>query len=197
MSMTSLIKKKGRLLHMESMISQKTKDGLVLELVLIPLNLLWQVFEAGGSKWEKNPIQMLLNFISMLMEEEAMDREHVYGKWSYRNWQMNFKWKFMFHTFLQEQGKWNKIEHRMFSFISQNWRGRPLINRATVVNLIGSTTTKTGLKITARLDETLYQKGIKVSDKELADVYLEKENFHGEWNYKILPKNVHVFRDRH
>ena len=88
--------------------------------------------------------------------------------------------------------KWNKIEHRMFSFISQNWRGRPLINRATVVNLIGSTTTKTGLKITARLDETLYQKGIKVSDKELADVYLQKENFHGEWNYKILPKNVQV-----
>ena len=103
MSMTSLIKKKGRLLHMEFMISQKTKDGLVLELVLIPLNLLWQVFEAGGSKWEKNPIQMLLNFISMLMEEEAMDREQVYGKLSYRNWQMNFKWKFMFHTFLQEQ----------------------------------------------------------------------------------------------
>ena len=88
--------------------------------------------------------------------------------------------------------KWNKIEHRMFSFISQNWRGRPLINRATVVNLIGSTTTKTGLKITARLDETLYQKGIKVSDKELADVYLQKENFHGEWNYKILPNNVQV-----
>ena len=88
--------------------------------------------------------------------------------------------------------KWNKIEHRMFSFISQNWRAKPLINRATVVNSIGSTTTKTGLKITARLDETLYQKAIKVSDKELADVYLQKENFHGEWNYKIFPKNVQV-----
>ena len=88
--------------------------------------------------------------------------------------------------------KWNKIEHKMFSFISHNWRGRPLINRATVVNLIGNTTTKTGLKIMARWDETLYRKGIKISDKELASVSLEKDKFHGEWNYKISPKNVHV-----
>ena len=88
--------------------------------------------------------------------------------------------------------KWNKIEHRMFSFISQNWRGKPLIDRATVVSLIGGTTTETGLKITAKLDGTVYQKGIKVSDEELANVSLEKEKFHGDWNYKISPENVHV-----
>lgn len=83
--------------------------------------------------------------------------------------------------------KWNKIEHRMFCFISKNWRGRPLVDRATVVNLIGNTTTKEGLTIQAKLDENIYEKGIKISDKELAKVNLHKEEFHGEWNYSILP----------
>lgn len=83
--------------------------------------------------------------------------------------------------------KWNKIEHRMFSFISKNWRGKPLIDRATVVNLIGNTTTKTGLKIRAWIDENTYEKGIKVSDEELSRVNMQKDAFHGEWNYMILP----------
>lgn len=83
--------------------------------------------------------------------------------------------------------KWNKIEHRMFSFISKNWRGKPLIDRATVVSLIGNTTTQTGLIIQAELDENTYQKGIKISARELAQVNLHKEEFHGEWNYKISP----------
>lgn len=83
--------------------------------------------------------------------------------------------------------KWNKIEHRMFSFISKNWRGKPLIDRATVVHLIGNTTTTTGLKIRAELDENIYEKGIKVSDEELAQVHLYREEFHGEWNYCISP----------
>jgi len=84
--------------------------------------------------------------------------------------------------------KWNKIEHRMFCFISQNWRGKPLIDRVTVVNLIGRTTTKTGLKIKAKLDENEYQKGIKVSDEELASISIERHEFHGEWNYTISPQ---------
>jgi hypothetical protein len=84
--------------------------------------------------------------------------------------------------------KWNKIEHRMFCFISQNWRGKPLIDRATVVNLIGRTSTKTGLKIKAKLDENEYQKGIKVSDEELASISIERDEFHGEWNYTISPQ---------
>lgn len=83
--------------------------------------------------------------------------------------------------------KWNKIEHKLFCFISKNWRGKPLIDRATVVNLIGSTATKTGLTVHARLDENQYEKGIKVSDEELSAVKLEKDDFHGEWNYKIHP----------
>lgn len=84
--------------------------------------------------------------------------------------------------------KWNKIEHRMFCFISKNWRGRPLIDRATVLSLIGSTRTKNGLSIRATLDETEYPTGIKVSDAEFAALRIEKETFHGEWNYKILPR---------
>jgi len=84
--------------------------------------------------------------------------------------------------------KWNKIEHRMFSFISKNWRGKPLLTRQTVVNLIGNTTTTKGLEIQAMLDENEYMKAIKVSDKELQKVNLHKEDFHGEWNYKIAPQ---------
>jgi hypothetical protein len=83
--------------------------------------------------------------------------------------------------------KWNKIEHKLFCFISKNWRGKPLIDRATVVNLIGNTKTKTGLTVKAVLDENNYEKGIKISDEELNKVKLIKDNFHGEWNYKINP----------
>ena len=85
--------------------------------------------------------------------------------------------------------KWNKIEHKLFCFISKNWRGRPLIDRATVVNLIGGVKTKTGLFVKARLDENDYEKGIKVSDEELDAVKLEKDVFHGEWNYRIRPQD--------
>ena len=83
--------------------------------------------------------------------------------------------------------KWNKIEHRMFSFITQNWRGKPLINRATIVNLIGSTKTKEGLKIRCELDPKTYPKGIKVPDAQLEKVELKKHKFHGDWNYTIYP----------
>ena len=81
--------------------------------------------------------------------------------------------------------KWNKIEHRMFSYISMNWRGQPLISHEVIVNLIGSTTTKNGLTISAELDTNLYPKGIRVSDDELEMVNLIKAPFHGEWNYTI------------
>ena len=84
--------------------------------------------------------------------------------------------------------KWNKIEHRMFCHITQNWRGRPLTSREVVVNLIGNTRTKTGLEIHSELDEGAYQTAIKVTDAELAAVRLKKDPFHGEWNYTILPR---------
>ena len=84
--------------------------------------------------------------------------------------------------------KWNKIEHRMFSFISLNWRGKPLVSHEVVVNLIGSTHTVRGLAIQAELDTTRYPKGLKVTNEELADVNLARDEFHGEWNYSIAPK---------
>lgn len=83
--------------------------------------------------------------------------------------------------------KWNKIEHRVFSHISMNWRGKPLTSHEVIVNLIANTTTKTGLMIHAELDSHQYPTGIKVSDQQLENVRLHKADFHGEWNYTILP----------
>jgi len=84
--------------------------------------------------------------------------------------------------------KWNKIEHRMFSHITQNWRGRPLISHEVIISLIANTTTRTGLKIRAELDGDSYPTGIKVSNEALTGLALEKNNFHGEWNYVLLPQ---------
>ncbi len=84
--------------------------------------------------------------------------------------------------------KWNKIEHRMFCHITENWRGRPLVSRAVVVNLIGSTKTRTGLRINAELDTGTYKTGLKVTDEELAMIKIKKAKFHGEWNYTISPR---------
>ncbi|MBL7137987.1 MAG: ISAzo13 family transposase [Bacteroidales bacterium] len=83
--------------------------------------------------------------------------------------------------------KWNKIEHRLFSFITMNWRGKPLTSFETIVNLIGSTTTSKGLKVRSALDENEYEKGIIVGDEELKSVNLFPHKFHGEWNYTIKP----------
>jgi len=84
--------------------------------------------------------------------------------------------------------KWNKIEHRLFSFITINWRGKPLRSYRTIVQLIAATTTEAGLKVRAELDENKYPKGIKVSDAQLAAVNLSRHSFHGDWNYTIAPK---------
>ncbi len=83
--------------------------------------------------------------------------------------------------------KWNKIEYRLFSYITQNWQGEPLATLQTIVELIGSTTTKGGLKVRARLDTKSYETGIKVTDEELAAVKLERHETHGSWNYTIKP----------
>ena len=84
--------------------------------------------------------------------------------------------------------KWNKIEHRLFSYVSLNWRGRPLESLAVIIDLIGQTTTSTGLKVYARLDPGKYEKGIKVTDAELATVNIARDQFHGDWNYTIHPQ---------
>lgn len=84
--------------------------------------------------------------------------------------------------------KWNRIEHRLFSAISMNWRGRPLISHEVVVDLIAATSTRTGLKVRAELDQGRYERGIKITDKQLATVPLTRHGFHGEWNYTIHPR---------
>nr|WP_319540125.1 ISAzo13 family transposase [uncultured Methanospirillum sp.] len=84
--------------------------------------------------------------------------------------------------------KWNKIEHRLFSAITQNWRGRPLISLETIVNLIGNTKTETGLKVECDIDTSLYPTGLKISDETMEQLRIHPNNFHGEWNYTITPR---------
>jgi len=84
--------------------------------------------------------------------------------------------------------KWNKIEHRLFSAISQNWRGKPLVSHEVIVKLIAATTTKTGLKVRSGLDENAYPAGVSVSDADMQTLYLRPDAFHGEWNYSLLPR---------
>jgi len=86
--------------------------------------------------------------------------------------------------------KWNKIEHRLFSYISQNWRGKPLRSFRTIVSLIAATSTSTGLKVHAELNAQPYRAGIKVSDRELAQINLRRDKFHGDWNYELRPHNL-------
>jgi hypothetical protein len=84
--------------------------------------------------------------------------------------------------------KWNRIEHRMFAFITQNWRGKPLVSHQVIVQLIANTRTRTGLTVACRLDASSYDKGIKVSDTEMAALNIQPANFHAEWNYTFAPR---------
>ena len=89
---------------------------------------------------------------------------------------------------------WNKIEHRLFSFITQNWRGKPLVTHQVIVNLIAATTTKKGLSVRCELDTNVYPTGRKVTDAEVAAVNIRRDTFHGEWNYTILPLRMRSAR---
>ena len=84
--------------------------------------------------------------------------------------------------------KWNKIEHRLFSFVSMNWRAKPLVSYRVIVDLISATTTDTGLVVRCELDPKVYKKGIVVSDQEMSQINLIPEEFHGEWNYTLRPQ---------
>jgi hypothetical protein len=83
--------------------------------------------------------------------------------------------------------KWNKIEHRLFAYISKNWRAKPLISLSVMISLLGATTTITGLKVRAKLDEKKYLTGLKISDEENQKINITRLDFHGEWNYIIAP----------
>ena len=113
-------------------------------------------------------------------------------------------WKYYLQRFADEFGlqvsvchyppgtsKWNKIEHRMFSYISMNWRGRPLVSYETVLNLIGSTRTRTGLRVKAKLDRRVYKTGVKISDEQMQKVNIEPHTTHPKWNYTISPVKRH------
>ena len=108
------------------------------------------------------------------------------------------RWKYELQAFANEYkieifvchfppgtSKWNKVEHRLFSFISMNWKGQPLTDYETVVNLISATKTEKGLSVTSQLDQQIYEKGIQITDEQLKEINLKKDNFHGEWNYSI------------
>ena len=114
----------------------------------------------------------------------------------------NRAWKYHLQQFADQVGleatvchyppgtsKWNKIEHRMFSFISLNWKGRPLVSYETVVNLIGATRTKTGLRIKAALDTREYEAGVKISDEEMLRINLRPHSTNPSWNYTISPSS--------
>ena len=111
-------------------------------------------------------------------------------------------WKYELQTFVDEApfealvchlppgtSKWNRIEHRLFSHISMNWRGRPLVSHEVVVKLIGATMTQTGLKVKAKLDKRKYPLKVKITDDQMRSLNLEPHKFHGEWNYTIRPRN--------
>jgi uncharacterized protein (DUF2267 family) len=84
--------------------------------------------------------------------------------------------------------QWNRIEHRLFAYISQNWRGKPLVSHQVIIQLIGATTTNTGLTVTCDIDQSLYPKGIKVTDAEMATLNIQRHTFQGDWNYTISPR---------
>jgi transposase len=85
--------------------------------------------------------------------------------------------------------KWNKIEHRLFSFITMNWRGKPLTSHEVIVNLIAATTTRTGLRVRSQVDHNAYPSGIKISDRQMEEIRITRDEFHGEWNYTLSPRN--------
>ena len=93
------------------------------------------------------------------------------------------------HHFPPGTSKWNKIEHRLFSFITMNWRARPLVSYQVIVDLIASTTTETGLKVLCELDPNAYPKGLVVTDQQMASLNMTRGEFHGEWNYTIKPRS--------
>lgn len=94
------------------------------------------------------------------------------------------------HRFPPGTSKWNKIEHRLFSFVTQNWRAKPLVSHRVIVDLIATTTTKTGLKVYCELDNNSYPKGLVISDAEMASLNIQRADFRGEWNYTIAPSNI-------
>ena len=107
------------------------------------------------------------------------------GRSSWPNWLKRRGLEITVCRYPPGTSKWNKIEHRMFSFISMNWRERPLVSYRTIIELISATTTKKGLKIRAERDQNYYETGVKVTKAELASLPISRHEFHGDWNYTL------------
>jgi Rhodopirellula transposase DDE domain len=121
------------------------------------------------------------------MAEAATYTACGYGKLNFRIWSMSSSFRLPSAICRLVPSKWNKIEHALFSFISINWRGKPLRTYRTIVQLIMATTTDTGLTVRAELDKNKYLKGIKVSDAQMVALNLSRHAFHGDWNYTLSP----------
>jgi hypothetical protein len=126
----------------------------------------------------------------------------ITADWGGSNGSRNRLWKIELQKLADDMGlrisvchfppgtsKWNKIEHRMFCHITENWRGRPLVSREVVVNLIGHTTTQTGLEIHSELNENSYPTGQEVTNQQLERLSIKRDRFHGEWNYTLVPRS--------
>ena len=110
------------------------------------------------------------------------------GRWPCRDWPTRSGLALTVCHFPPGTSKWNKIEHRLFCHITQNWRGRPLVSHEVIVNLIAATTTAKGLTVRAALDTNPYPTGIKVTDEQMAALRIVPAEFHGEWNYTVKPR---------
>ena len=168
-----------------------TKAGSALASPTTRPNLRWRAFAVGGARWG-SPFTPRPKARRLLITADGGGS----NGYRVRLWRVQLQkladeiqMTVQVCHFPPGTSKWNKIEHRMFCHITQNWRGRPLVSREVVVNLIGNTTTAEGLRIQAQLDDNTYEAGIKVSDQELAELAIERDEFHGEWNYRLKPRN--------
>ena len=158
------------------------------------LNLRRTVFGDGGWRWD-NLVSRKPGDCSVFLGGAAdaggsNSHRTKLGKVALRELSNELKLDITVCHFPPGTSQWNKIEHRLFSFISQNWRGQPLYDLATIVNFISHTTTSEGLIVRCAVDDTQYEKGIKVTDAELKACGVKNHNFHGEWNYNLEKQKI-------
>ena len=151
---------------------------------------LWRASGNGGRRWDKLVIRRARQLL-VTADSGGSNGARV------RLWKLELQ-KFADQIGLEiavchfppGTSKWNKIEHRLFSFITPNWRGKPLVSHEVIVNLIAATTTRTGLRVRSRLDTGTYPKGIRGYKKDFAAIRLRPDSFHGDWNYVIQPETA-------
>src|SRR5260370_37293388 len=157
--------------------------------IMTRLNLRSKPFGVGGNTLAKPSIQKSVNCSSPPMGVVPMGSEIVYGRRSCKTLPMKSRSRLRWRIIPRLPCRWNKIEHRLFSFISINWRAKPLTSLEVVLELISHTTTNEGLTVMAVKDSQTYPTGLKVTDEELAALHLCRNPFHAEWNYTIKPQH--------